>query len=171
GHPYLDEKNGVNFTTGSEGHGMPAGVGMALARKIQGKPGRIYVLIGDGECQEGTLWESLLTAPFRRLDNLTVIVDFNGIQGAGFVKDILPLNWLPEIVRMLGWSVSEIDGHNNEEIFKALKETNKRPRFIIANTVKGRGVSFMEGVPAWHARWLDNEDEKQAYKELEAKDA
>lgn len=168
GHPTLDEKNGVNFTTGSEGHGFPAAVGMALARKIQGKPGRIYALIGDGECQEGTTWEAMLTASFRRLDNLTVIVDFNGIQGAGFVRNVLPLPGLPEIATIIGWSVSEINGHSMDELLGALKDTNTRPRFIIAHTVKGKGVSFMQNVPSWHACWLDGELEQQAFKELEA---
>jgi len=166
GHPSLDEKNGVHFTTGSEGHGFPAAVGMALARKIQGKPGRIYVLIGDGECQEGTTWEALLTGAFRRLDNLTVIMDNNGIQGAGFVKNILPLNGLGEIASILGWSTAEISGHSMPEILGALKDTNTRPRFIIAHTVKGKGVSFMQNVPSWHACWLDGEEEIQALAEL-----
>jgi len=169
GHPTLDERNGVHFTTGSEGHGFPAAVGMALARKIQGKPGRIYVLIGDGECQEGTTWEAMLTAAFRRLDNLTVIVDFNGGQGAGFVKNILPISGLAEIASIIGLSVSEINGHSMPEILGALKEKGTRPLFIIAHTVKGKGVSFMQNVPSWHAKWLDGELEKQAYKELEAK--
>lgn len=167
GHPTLDEKNGVHFTTGSEGHGFPAAVGMALARKIQGKPGQIYVLVGDGECQEGTTWESMLTAPFRRLSNLTVIVDFNGIQGAGFLRNILPLNGLGQIATHLGWVVSEVNGHSNEELLSALKETGTRPHFIIAHTVKGKGVSFMQNKPSWHACWLDGEEEKQAFRELE----
>lgn len=169
GHPTLDEENGVHFTTGSEGHGFPAGVGMALARKIQGKPGRIYVLIGDGECQEGTTWESLLAGAFRRLDNLTVIIDSNGIQGAGFVKNILPINGLAEIASILGWSVSEVNGHSMEELLGALKEKGTRPRLIIAYTVKGKGVSYMQNRPEWHAAWVDGELEKQAFKELEEK--
>lgn len=167
GHPCLDEKNGVHFTTGSEGHGFPAGVGMALARKIQGKPGRIYVLMGDGECQEGTTWESLLTAPFRRLNNLTVIVDFNGIQGAGFVKNILPVHGLGAVAVILGWSVAEINGHDNDEILEALKKNETGiPRLIIAYTIKGKGVSYMQNDPSWHAKWVDGELEKQAYEEL-----
>lgn len=169
GHPILDEKNGVHFTTGSEGHGMPAAVGMALARKIQGKKGRIYVLIGDGECQEGTTWESLLTASFRRLDNLTVIVDYNGIQGAGFLKNILPLSNFPSVGAAIGWSVSEIDGHDPDELLAALEEKGTRPRLIIAYTVKGKGVSYMQNKPEWHAAWVDGELEAQAFKELEAK--
>ena len=169
GHPTLDERNGVHFTTGSEGHGLPAGVGMAMARKIQGKSGRIYVLVGDGECQEGTTWESLLTAPHRRLDNLVVIVDFNRIQGAGFVKHILPVDGLARVAAVLGWSVSIINGHDNAEILGALKYQSAWPRLIIAHTVKGKGVSFMENEPAWHAKWLDGEEEKQAFRELEAK--
>jgi len=166
GHPTLDERNGVHFTTGSEGHGLPAGVGMAMARRITGKSGTIYVLVGDGECQEGTLWESLLTAHHRRLGNLVVIVDFNEIQGAGFVKNILPVSGLARVASVVGWSVSEINGHDNAEIHGALKYKSTCPRLIIAHTVKGKGVSFMEGKPEWHAKWLDGAEEKQAFEEL-----
>lgn len=166
GHPCLDEANGVHFTTGSEGHGLPAAVGMAMARKIILRSGTIYVLVGDGECQEGTTWESLLTAPHRGLDNLVVIVDFNKIQGAGFVKNILPVNGLAHVASILGWSVLEINGHDNTEILGALKYMGTNPRLILAHTVKGKGVSYMEGRPEWHANWPDEEHEAQAYKEL-----
>jgi transketolase len=168
GHPCLDERNGVHCTTGSEGHGLPTGIGMAMARKIKGKKGRIYVLLGDGECQEGTTWESLLTAPHRKLDNLTAIVDYNGIQGAGFVKDNLPINGFGKIAEILGWSVTEIDGHSFREIIVALKKKVKsKPRMIIAHTIKGKGVSYMENKPEWHAKWPNEEQEKQAFMELE----
>ncbi len=166
GHPTLDERNGVHFTTGSEGHGLPAAIGMAMARKIMGKSGRIYVLVGDGECQEGTTWESLLTAPHRHLDNLVVIVDFNEIQGAGFVRNILPVYGLAQVASVLGWSVVEINGHDNKQILGTLKYKSTSPRLIVAYTVKGKGVSFMEGKPEWHAKWLDGEEEKQAFEEL-----
>lgn len=167
GHPCLDEKNGVHCTTGSEGHGLPTGLGMAMARKLKKKDGRIYVLIGDGECQEGTTWESLLTAPHRKLDNLTAIVDYNRIQGAGFVEDILPINGLGKIAEILGWSVSEINGHSYPEILAALeKSVEGKPRMIIAHTIKGKGVSYMENRPEWHAKWPDERQEKQAYEEL-----
>jgi len=167
GHPSLDEANGVYCTTGSLGHGLPMAIGMALARKISKKDGRIYVLMGDGECQEGTTWESLLLASKLKLDNLIAIVDFNGIQGSGYVDEILPLKNFDEIPKTLGWSVSIVDGHSYPELLKALivKEIEK-PRIIIAKTIKGKGVSFMENNPVWHAKWPDEEHEKVMMREL-----
>lgn len=168
GHPSIDRANGIHCTTGSEGHGLPMGLGMAKARKLQGRDGRIFVLMGDGECQEGTTWESLLTAPHHRLDNVVAIVDWNGIQGSGFVRDILPIPGLDRIAEILGWSVAEIDGHSYPEILEALAErVPARPRLILAHTVKGKGVSYMEGQPPWHAKFPDAERLAQAYKELE----
>lgn len=168
GHPSIDPANGIYCTTGSEGHGLPMGIGMAMARKFRRKPGRIYVLIGDGECQEGTTWESLLTASHHKLDNLTAIVDWNKIQGSGFVKDILPIDGLEKVAEVLGWSVGQIDGHSYPEILDALQKTDEgKPRIIIAHTVKGKGVSYMEGMPQWHAKFPSPEQLQQAYKELE----
>lgn len=168
GHPTLDEKHGVYCSTGSEGHGFPVGLGMALARKIKKQSGKIYVLVGDGECQEGTTWESLLTASFRKIDNLVIIVDYNKAQGAGYLKDILPIDGLGKVAVTLGWSVSEINGHSFDEIEKALELTNPgKPRLIIANTVKGKGVSFMENKAEWHAKWPGPEDEKQLLEDLQ----
>ena len=167
GHPCLDETNEVHCTTGSEGHGLPTGIGMAIARKIKNKEGNIYVLMGDGECQEGTTWESLLTASHHKLDNLVAIVDWNGIQGAGYVKDVLPINGLGKVAEIIGWSMTEIDGHSLPEILAALREkTAGKPRMIIAHTIKGKGVSFMENKPEWHAKWPNEEREKQALEEL-----
>jgi len=167
GHPTIDEKNGVYFTTGSEGHGFPAAVGMALARKIKGGNGKIYVLIGDGECQEGTTWESLLMARHHQLDNLIVIVDWNRLQGAGSVADVLPIDGLGEIAIALGWAMIIIDGHDSDQILAALNyfEINK-PLLIIAHTVKGKGVSYMENKVEWHAKWPDPDHEKQAFEDL-----
>jgi len=167
GHPCLDEKNGIYFTTGSEGHGFPAAIGMALARKMKGDTGKIYVLIGDGECQEGTTWESLLMAAHHKLDNLIVIVDWNLLQGAGVVKDTLSIDGLGEIVKILGWSMIMIDGHDIDEIHNALNYfENDKPLLIIAHTTKGRGVSYMENKKEWHAKWPDKEHEKQAFEDL-----
>ena len=170
GHPSLDPANGVSCTTGSEGHGLPTGIGMAMARKMRGDPGKIYVLMGDGECQEGTTWESMLIAAHRRLDNLIVIVDWNGIQGSGFVEDILPIHGLGNVAGILGWEVVHVDGHSCDEIREAMVESPikvpGKPKLVIARTVKGKGVSFMENVPEWHAKWPDEDQEKQAYKEL-----
>ena len=168
GHPTLDEANGIHYTTGSEGHGFPAAIGMALARKIQKRAGKIYVVVGDGECQEGTTWESLLLANRYKLDNLVVIVDWNGIQGSGYVKDILPIPNFDKVGELLGWSVSIVDGHNCEEITEALqKQVAGQPHLIIAHTVKGKGVSYMENQPCWHAQWPAPDYERQAFEELE----
>ena len=170
GHPSLDVANGIHCTTGSEGHGLPSGVGRAWARKLEGRGGRIFVVIGDGEGQEGTTWESLLTASFRKLDNLVAIVDYNKIQGSGFLDDILPvpMDSLVKIAELLGWSVEKIDGHSYPAILDALqKKVEGRPRFILADTVKGKGVSYMEGKPEWHAKFPNPAELAQAYKELE----
>jgi len=166
GHPHLDLHNGIHWTTGSEGHGFPSGLGMALARKLKKRSGRVYVIVGDGECQEGTTWESLLLGGHLNLDNLTIIVDKNGIQGSGYVNDILPIECLRATAEGCGWDVSEIDGHNNEEISSVVAISSSMPRLVIANTIKGRGVSFMENVPCWHAKWPNPEEEKEIFSEL-----
>jgi len=166
GHPHLDVSNGVHWTTGSEGHGLPAGLGMAFAKKLNNSDGRVYVLMGDGECQEGTTWESLLQAPHQKLNNITAIVDFNRIQGSGFVNEILPVDALKGTAELCGWKVVEINGHDNEQILNALRVKDAKPILIIAYTVKGKGVSYMENDPAWHAQWPDEEAEKIARKEL-----
>lgn len=166
GHPHLDESNGVNFTSGSMGHGFPAAVGMAMARKINKKPGRIFVLIGDGECQEGTTWESTLIGGRYSLDNLTVIVDNNNIQGSGFVSEILDIKPVQAMAEAANWIVKLVDGHNIDALIKNLQDKNSKPRLIIAKTIKGKGVSFMENIPAWHAKFLDSEHEKIAKDEL-----
>lgn len=167
GHPSRDPHNGIHCTTGSLGHGLPSGIGMALAKRLKGDNGKIYVLMGDGECQEGTTWESLLIAAHHKLDNLVVIVDCNGIQGSGFVKDILPVTSLSDIVNIIGWDVLEIDGHSVEEIRGAVAtDRAKKPKLIIAMTIKGKGISFMENQPTWHACWPNPEQEAQALKEL-----
>lgn len=168
GHPSRDPANGIHATTGSLGHGLPIAVGTALARKLAGIPGRVYVLMGDGECQEGTTWESLLIAGHHRLDNLTVIVDGNGIQGSGRVDDILPLRGLGDIAEIAGWFVTSCDGHDCGRIRRSLElQHSRRPRLVLAETVKGKGVSFMENDPTWHAQWLDKERLAAAMSELE----
>ena len=168
GHPDIDEENGICCTTGSLGHGLPIGVGMALARKILGKKGRIYVLMGDGEIEEGTTWESSLIAFHHRLDNLTVIIDHNKIQALEPINKILSLGNLKKKFKEFGYNVLEIDGHAFPEIIKALKEKPKKsPQMIIAHTIKGKGVSYMENDPSWHARKVVLYEVKEAYKQLE----
>ncbi len=169
GHPHLDLANGVHWTTGSEGHGMPAGVGMAFAKKKMGKPGRVYVLIGDGEAQEGTTWESLLLASKHGLDNLTVIMDNNRIQGSGFTHEVLGEmgSTLFATAEACGWNVRTMNGHSDEDILRVVSKPSKTvPTFIVAFTVKGKGVSFMEDKPEWHSKWPNPEEEAQIMKEL-----
>ena len=166
GHPSRDKHNGIYCSTGSLGHGLPTAIGMALGKRLKGESGRIYVLMGDGECQEGTTWESLLIAAHHNLNNLVVIVDKNGIQGSGFTCDILKIDSLEGIARIIDWEVSVIDGHSCEDIDRHLTEPADKPVLIIANTIKGCGVSFMEHKPEWHAKWPDKEQEEIALNEL-----
>ena len=167
GHPVRDEMNGIYCTTGSLGHGLPTAVGMAMAKKLENKPGEVYVLMGDGECQEGTTWESLLLAAHYKLDNLVVIVDWNKIQGSGFLKDILPVDGLGRTSEIIGWKLAEVAGHNCDDIRFAIIEKSDKPKLIIAHTVKGKGVSYMENKPEWHAKWPDEEHERIAMEELQ----
>jgi len=166
GHPHYDPSNGVYCTAGSMGHGFPTAIGQALARRLKGEPGNVFVLMGDGEAQEGTTWESLLIAGHLKLGNLVVIVDNNNIQGSGYVEDIMPV-----IEPMLGaainsnWNVMEIDGHD-DDIWGKLKYGEDQPTLIVAETIKGKGVSFMENQPKWHSNWLGGDFLKQAREEL-----
>lgn len=170
GHPRRTPGSGIEYTTGSLGHGFPAAVGMALARKIKKVPGRIVCIIGEGDVQEGTCWESLLIAGHHKLDNLTVIFDCNGIQGSGHVEDILPVF---EAVRCAAiatyWRIFAcIDAHKISQIKEALDwaVSSISPTMILAKTIKGRGVSFMENRPEWHAKAMDEAQTKQALEEL-----
>jgi len=166
GHPHIG--NGVQYTTGSMGHGFPAAVGMALARKIKKESGKVYVLIGDGESQEGTTWESLLIGAHHKLDNLVVIVDNNLIQGSNFVSEILPaVNVLKIAALSAGWDASVVgDGHNINELVAEISKDQSGPKLVVCDTEKGHGVSFMANKPAWHAKFLDPEHEQLAIKEL-----
>ena len=167
GHPKRDPANGIDYTTGSLGHGLPAAVGMAWARKLQGRPGRVVAVIGDGDAQEGTCWESLLIAGRHRLDNLVVVYDSNGIQGSGMVADILPVaNTLLAAVGAAGWTVRGCNGHDLAQL-SVIFRTAYLPVLVFADTVKGRGVSFMEGKPEWHANGMTPEQTAQAMQELQ----
>jgi transketolase len=166
GHPHYEPENGVWCTAGSMGHGLPVGIGQALARKLRGDDSKVFVLMGDGECQEGTTWESILIASRLKLDNLVAIVDCNEIQGSGWCDDIMPA--IPALVGAAthaGWQVVEIDGHN-DDLIKVDYELQDKPILVIADTVKGKGVSFMEGQPKWHSNWLGGDLLKQALEEL-----
>lgn len=166
GHPDIDETNGIYCTTGSLGHGLPTGMGMALARKLKKQLGNIYVLMGDGECQEGTTWETIPLAVKYNLDNLTTIVDKNRLQGIEKIEKVSPMN-LKDIFSAFGCYVLEIDGHSFLEISQALDESfQEKPKVIIANTIKGKGVSYMEGELKWHSRMPNKKEFDLAYDEL-----
>ena len=166
GHPEIDPKNGIHCTTGSLGHGLPIASGMAYAKKIKQEPGRIYVLMSDGECQEGTTWETSDFLAHRNINNLTAIIDFNKIQALDRIEDVSTLN-LREKFTSFGWHVQEIDGHNFNEIIHALKQTpHDKPYLILANTIKGKGVSYMEDNATWHGRKVNHERVKLAFEEL-----
>ncbi len=167
GHPEIDLENGVNCTTGSLGHGLPIGVGIALAKKIKKEPGNVYIIISDGECQEGTTWESLLLAAHHKLDNLKIILDHNNLQTLGKVSDILSLGNIEEKFKAFGAKVSVINGHSFKEINEALREDHKSmPRVIVTNTIKGKGVSFMENHSGWHTMIPNEEEFNKAMEEL-----
>lgn len=168
GHPTRDEANGIHCSTGSLGHGLPVAIGMAMAKKLKGEDGKVFVLMGDGECQEGTTWESLLIAGHHKLDNLVVIIDWNGIQGSGKVNGILPLPKLDRIAESLGWQIATIDGHLEGSLKRMVKGIRIRcgPSLIIAETIKGKGVSFMENKSEWHAKWPNPEEEAKMMEEL-----
>jgi transketolase len=144
---------GVELSSGSLGHGLPVGCGMALAGKRADLPFRTFVLLSDGELDEGSNWESFLFAPQHELDNLIAIVDYNQIQSFGRTKDILDLEPLADKLRAFRWAVREVDGHNYQELadaFDALPFGAGKPSIIIAHTIKGKGVSFMEDLLSWH---------------------
>jgi len=170
GHPYTSTP-GVDCTTGSLGQGLSNAVGMALAGKLDGKDYRVYALISDGECEEGTTWESALFASTHSLDNLTAFVDFNGLQLDG--KLLLDLSRIESMWESFGWNAIRIDGHDIPSIIGAVeraKSTKGKPTVIIANTVKGKGVSYMEGNDHYHGNPPENDQKyKQAMEELSAK--
>lgn len=168
-HPHLDLAHGVHWTTGSEGHGMPAGIGMALAKKMKGESGRVFVLIGDGECQEGTTWESLLLARQLNLGNLVVVVDMNQGQGSGAVVDVLThtVSVVDAAASVGWWVVSQADGHDIEMLSTVFNTRPIwKPMMVFARTTKGKGISFMEGDFSWHAKWPSKEQQEQMRKEL-----
>jgi len=160
-HLELDKKNGIHCTTGSLGHGLPIATGMAFARKKQKIPGKVYVMISDGECQEGTTWESLLIGSKHKLDNLVVIVDYNKIQALSRLEDALPLEDLPSKLKAFNWTCTEVrDGHSFKSLVTSFKKQNKKgkPLAIIINTIKGKGIKEFEDDPIWHARKLKEKD-------------
>ena len=168
-HLEIDIENGINCTTGSLGHGLPIGTGMAMARKLLNNPGKIYVIVSDGECQEGTTWESLLIGAKHNLDNLIVLVDYNKIQALATLQEVLPLDNLASKFRAFNWSCAEVnDGHSFEELIPALQQDNneRNPQVIVVHTIKGKGVKAFENDPGWHARKVKGEELEIGKKEL-----
>ena len=162
---------GVDMSAGSLGMGLGFGNGVALAARLRGWDARVWVMLGDGECQEGSVWESAMTTPFRRLDNLTCIVDYNQIQIDGFVRDVKDLEPFADKWRAFGWDVRSIDGHSFPEILAAYDYADSRvgsgkPVLILAHTAKGHGVSFTRLKADYHGRALTDDEMKRALPEL-----
>ena len=173
GHPDRNKLPGVEANTGPLGHGLPIAVGMATAAKLDGAAWRTFVLTGDGELQEGSNWEAIMAASHLRLDNLTVIVDRNGLQQGDATEKTVALEPLAERWRAFGWSVVEVDGHDVDalmKIFGELPSVSGRPTCVIARTNKGRGVSFIEDRVEWHHRVPTDEELAAALVELEGEE-
>ncbi len=171
GHPNMNEVPGVEMSTGSLGQGFGTAVGMAIAGKLDKSKGRVYALLGDGELQEGIVWEAAMAAAHHKLDNLTAFADHNGLQIDGTNDEVMRVMPIDEKFRAFGWDVRVIDGHDMDAILGAVKAAKKvkgRPQAIIAETVKGKGVSYMENAVGWHGKAPNAEQTKQALEELAA---
>jgi transketolase len=171
GHATSHGVPGIEVSTGSLGHGLPIGCGMALAGKLKDKAYRVFVMLSDGELDEGSNWEAILFAPQHQLDNLIAIVDYNKIQGFGAVSEVMELAPLADKWRAFRWAVREIDGHDYAQIESALNSVpfeQGKPSVLIAHTIKGKGVSFMENQLAWHYKSPTAEQLEQALAELRA---
>lgn len=172
GHPDMKQVPGVEISTGSLGQGLSAANGMALSAKIDGRDFRVYAVIGDGECEEGQIWEAAMFAAHYKLDNVVAFLDHNGLQIDGPVKEIMSPEPLDEKWRSFGWNVEVIDGNCIESILTALdhaRAVKGKPTMIIANTVKGKGVSFMENMVGWHGVAPKPEEAEKALAEIEAR--
>jgi transketolase len=169
GHPDMRKTPGVEASTGSEGQGLSMGVGMALAGKLDRRNYRVYVMLGDGECDCGQIWEAAMSAAFFKVDNLVAIVDRNKLQLDGPTEQIMSLEPLSDKWVSFGWHVIEINGHDFKEALKAWEDARQvkgKPTVVIAHTVKGKGVSFMEGAVGFHGKAPNKEQYAQAMKEL-----
>ena len=170
GHPIRQKlPDLITVSTGALGHGLPISVGLALAEKQRGGDGRVFVLTGDGELEEGSNWEAALAGAQFALDNLVLIVDRNHLQLGDFTKNIIDLEPLDAKLKAFGWDVATSNGNDPKDfiaVIESLNRGNKKPKAVIAQTVKGRGVSFMENNPAWHHKFPNAEELEQALKEL-----
>jgi len=169
GHPDMHKTPGVDMTAGSLGHGLSVGVGMALSAKLRKKDYRVWIVIGDGESQEGSIWEAAMAGAKWKLDNLTAVLDRNHLQNDFCVDDLMPIEPLADKWRAFGWNTVEIDGHSMEEIVPALENARTfrgAPTMIIAHTIKGKGVSFMENIAEWHGKAPCKEEAEKALEEI-----
>lgn len=172
GHPNMNSVAGVDMSTGSLGQGISAAVGMAIANKLGKNDYRVYAMLGDGECEEGQVWEAAMAASHYHLDNLCAIVDFNGLQIDGNVQDVMNPTPIDKKFEAFGWNTINIDGHDFDDIrnaFKVARECKGKPTMILAHTIKGKGVSYMENAANWHGVAPNEEQLKIALEELEGK--
>jgi transketolase len=166
-HPSRGGVPGVEVSTGSLGHGLGVGAGLALGARLDGSPSRVFVLMSDGECNEGSVWEAALWAPRHGLGNLVAIIDFNKLQATGSSVEITELAPLVDKWRAFGWDAVEVDGHDFGQLVPALERQGAgRPQVVVAHTVKGKGVSFMEGNLEWHYRPPSQDDLRRALDEV-----
>jgi transketolase len=171
GHPNMKSVPGVDMSTGSLGQGISAAVGMALAGKLDNRDYRVYSILGDGEIEEGQVWEACMAAAHYKLDNLTAFLDHNGLQIDGKVADVMSPEPVTDKFRAFGWNVIVINGHDYDEIRDAIEEAKKvkgKPTMVVAETIKGKDVSFMENMPGWHGSAPNKEQRDQAIAELDA---
>ena len=169
GHPDMKKIPGVEMSTGSLGQGFSVACGMAMAAKLDNAPWNVYALLGDGEVQEGIIWEAAMSAAHSKLDNMIAFLDYNGLQIDGDVESVMNINPIEDKFKTFGWNVITIDGHDFDQIFAALdmaKDTVDKPTMIIAKTIKGKGVSFMENQASWHGSAPSEEQLQQALSEL-----
>lgn len=168
GHPSKEHLQGVEVSTGSLGQGLGMAIGLALALKLDKNPAHVVCYMGDGESQEGSVWEAFMQGAHRKLDNIIAIIDRNGLQIDGATENVTALNPLDEKIKAFGWEVLEMDGHNIPEIYETIERAKKmdKPVAIIAKTIKGKGVSFMENNAGWHGKAPNDEQFEQAMREL-----
>ena len=168
GHPVINRKKGIEFSNGSLGMGLSVGIGVALALKKKNKENNVYVAMGDGECNEGSVWEAAMSASNYNINNLVAIIDKNNFQQTGSTNEIMQNNNLKDKWLSFGWNVIEIDGHNIEEIYNSLKsnEFKGKPKLILANTIKGKGLKFAENKNEWHHSILTQKFYDEAVKDL-----
>ena len=171
-HPIMDMDFSIESSNGSLGHGLSLGVGIALAARLKNKDFKVYVMLGDGECNEGSVWEAVMCASHYNLKNLVAIVDRNSMQNDGESQEIMKFHSIESAWRGFGWDVKSIDGHDFNELSDSfvLDETSNKPTVVIANTIKGKGISFMENVASWHHGGLTQKTYELALQELEESD-